>query len=420
MKQPAFVLASGSPRRRELLSRAGVPFVVRPAGADETARPGEDPVALARRLARAKAQAGAAALASGDPEWALGSDTVVALDGRDLGKPGGPDEAAAMLGRLSGRRHEVVTAWALASRTGEVREGHEVAGVTFRTLSPAEIEAYVATGDPLDKAGAYGIQGGAGRFVAGLEGDFDVVVGLPVAPVLRALVDCGVAPPFASEVALRRAVILGRIEAAARGAGRSPDEVTLVAVSKKQPVEAVRAAMAAGQRAFGENYVQEWRAKADALGAGPEWHFIGHVQRNKAKLLAAGVALVHGIDDARTAEALGRAAVGRAVGVLVQVNVAGEETKSGVAPEALGPLLETLRGLPGIEVRGLMTLPPPSGPGEARLHFARLRALRDDHATPDSPLPLLSMGMSGDFDAAIAEGATHVRVGTALFGPRPR
>ncbi len=420
MSQAVFVLASGSPRRRELLSGAGLAFVVRPAGADETQRPGEDAVSLARRLARAKAQAGAAALRDGDPEWALGSDTVVALEGEVLGKPAHPGEAAALLARLSGRRHEVVTAWTLASRAGVAQEGHEVAAVTFRPITANEIEAYVATGDPLDKAGGYGIQGGAGRFVAHLEGDFDVVVGLPVAPVLRALVACSAAPPFASEIALRLAVIRGRIEAAARGAGRSGEEITLVAVSKKQSVEAIGAAMAAGQRVFGESYVQEWRAKAGALATGPEWHFIGHVQRNKAKLLADGVALVHGIDDARTAEALGRAAAGRTVGVLAQVNVAGEVTKAGVAPQALGALLDAVRGVPGIDLRGLMTLPPPSGPGEARRHFARLRALRDVHATADSPLPVLSMGMSGDFDGAIAEGATHVRVGTALFGPRPQ
>jgi MAF protein len=411
---PAFVLASGSPRRRELLSACGADVVVRPVGVDETPRVGEDALDLARRLARAKAVAGAAAEG---PGWALGSDTVVVLDGEVLGKPADGGEAAATLRRLSGRRHEVITAWAVASRGGEVRVGHEVAGVRFRALSEAEIAAYVATGDPLDKAGAYGIQGGAGRFVEALEGEFDVVVGLPVGPVLDALVECGALPPYPSAIARRLAVVRGRIEAAARAAGRSAADVTLVAVSKTQPAEAVRAAMAAGQRAFGENYVQEWRAKADAIGPGPEWHFIGHLQRNKAKLVAQDVALVHGIDQVRTAEALGRAATGE-VPILVEVNVGGEASKSGVAPAELPALLDSLDAISGVRVRGLMAIPPPAGPGEARRAFERLRALRDAHATAGRPLPLLSMGMSGDYEGAIAEGATHVRVGTAIFGAR--
>lgn len=417
-----FVLASASPRRRQLLAGLGAAPVIRPVAVDETPRPGEHPVECARRLARAKATTAAAGLGAGDPEWALGSDTVVAVDGDILGKPADPGEAAAMLERLSGRRHEVVTAWALASRRGEVHVEHAVAGVRFRPLASAEIDAYVASGDPFDKAGAYGIQGGAGRFVEALDGGFDVVMGLPVEPVLRALARRGAVPPFPSDIALRRAALAGRIEAAARAAGRRGDDVTLVAVSKQQPAAAVRLALEGGQRVFGESYVQEWLEKADAIGGGPEWHFIGRLQRNKARFVAPAAALVHGLDSARTAEALGRhaVAVGRELPVLAQVNVAGEATKAGVAPDELAAFLDALSGIRGLAVRGLMTIPPPAGPGAARRCFAALRALRDACATPARPLPILSMGMSDDFEAAIAEGATHVRIGTALFGPRPR
>lgn len=169
------VLASGSPRRADLLRSAGFSFTVRPAGVEEWPFAGGSPVAYAASLARAKADAARA----GDDEVVLAADTVVVLDGSVLGKPGSPEEAAAMLRRLSGRRHEVVTA--VAVRQGGVRRcGHDRALVTFRSLEPDEIAEYVASGEPLDKAGAYAIQGAAAGFVERLEGCRDTVVGLPV------------------------------------------------------------------------------------------------------------------------------------------------------------------------------------------------------------------------------------------------
>ncbi len=398
------MLASGSPRRRAFLEGSGLEVVVRPVDLDETPRPGEDPVGFARRMAAEK-------VAAAEGEWALASDTVVTLDGRILGKPADADDAARMLGELAGRTHAVVTAWALRGpdRT-EVRESTTRVG--FRELTEAEVAAYVTTGDPLDKAGAYGIQSGAGAFVSSLEGTYDTVVGLPFGDVLAALVERGFVA-FPTDVARRAALIRGRIGGAGGGA-------RLVGASKRQPVEKLRDAVACGVVDLGESYVQEWRDKAP-LVEGVTWHFIGHLQRNKAKYLGPEVKLVHGVDSVRLAEALGKVAVrhGHLFRALVQVNAAGEATKGGVAPGQVGPLLEACDRVEGVEVVGLMTLPPDEGRVAARARFEALRRLRDELATPARPLPELSMGMSEDYELAVGEGATLVRVGTALFGPRP-
>jgi pyridoxal phosphate enzyme (YggS family) len=204
----------------------------------------------------------------------------------------------------------------------------------------------------------------------------------------------------------------------ARLRARLPGGVTLVAVSKTQPAAAIREAHAAGQRHFGENYAQEWREKADALADLPDlvWHFIGGLQTNKVKYLAGRVGWVHTVDRLALAEELSRrtAARGASLRVLLEVNVAGEAQKAGCAPGDVPRLAEAVRALPGLELRGLMCVPPAEG--DPRPHFARLRALRD--GLPGG-LPDLSMGMSADWEAGVAEGATLVRIGTAVFGARP-
>jgi pyridoxal phosphate enzyme (YggS family) len=195
-----------------------------------------------------------------------------------------------------------------------------------------------------------------------------------------------------------------------------PAGVTLVAISKTQPPEAVRQAYAAGQRHFGENYAQEWRDKADALADLPDlvWHFVGGLQTNKVKYLAPRAAWVHTLDRPELARELSRryAAKGAAVRALVEVNLGGEGQKSGCAPAEAPALVELARTLPGLEVAGLMCIPPPEQ--DPRPHFASLRALRDRLGLRE-----LSMGMSADWEVAVQEGATLVRVGTAVFGARP-
>jgi pyridoxal phosphate enzyme (YggS family) len=208
--------------------------------------------------------------------------------------------------------------------------------------------------------------------------------------------------------------IASRLEAVRGSLGPG---VTLVAVSKSQPAEAIREAYAAGQRDFGENYVQEWREKAEALDglAGLAWHFIGSLQTNKVKYLAGRVALVHTVDR----EELGREIAkrwekaGARARVLVEVNLGGEASKGGCAAGAVPSLVELLRALPALDVAGLTCIPPPEE--DPRPHFRELRALRDRLGLVE-----LSMGMSGDYPVAIEEGATIVRVGTAIFGERGR
>jgi pyridoxal phosphate enzyme (YggS family) len=215
-----------------------------------------------------------------------------------------------------------------------------------------------------------------------------------------------------------------RIAAAERAAGRPPGDVRLVAVSKKMIADDVRAALAAGQRVFGESYGQELRDKRAAMAAdtpAPEWHFIGPLQSNKVKYVAGQVALIHAVDSIALADAI--AARGVAQDCLVQVNVAAEPGKHGIAPAELPALLDHFAATPNLHCRGLMLIPPLAADPEAsRPHFAALRSLRDQHAASaraNVDLVELSMGMSDDVEVAIAEGATLVRVGTAIFGARP-
>jgi hypothetical protein len=217
--------------------------------------------------------------------------------------------------------------------------------------------------------------------------------------------------------------IRGRIDAAARRAGRDPAAVTLVAVSKTFPVETVRLAAGAGQADFGENRVQEALAKLEALNdLRPRWHLIGHLQRNKVSVAAGRFELIHSVDSSRLIEALEQRAAALEIRqrVLLQLNVAGEASKFGAPPEALGELIEALGAAPHLSCEGLMTIPPWSDdPEAARPHFARLRGLAGQLPETTNVRPLhLSMGMSGDFEVAVEEGATLVRVGSAIFGRR--
>ena len=200
------------------------------------------------------------------------------------------------------------------------------------------------------------------------------------------------------------------IERACAAAGRDPNSVRLVAVSKGQGTSKVRAAAAAGQRVFGESYAAEMKRKRLELAGLPEleWHFIGRVQTGNAKEISTAT-LVHGVGSLDQARALAK----RAATALLQLSLWDEATKNGFTEAELTRDLPAIRELPGLAVRGFMAIPPPDAP--ARAAFARVRALRDRHA-PD--LLELSMGMSGDYEDAIREGATLVRVGTAIFGPR--
>jgi pyridoxal phosphate enzyme (YggS family) len=215
-----------------------------------------------------------------------------------------------------------------------------------------------------------------------------------------------------------------RIGAAAGKAGRDPAGIRLVAVSKTHPAGAVREAHEAGQEVFGESKVQEAQAKIPLLPSPIEWHFIGHLQSNKIRKALPLFHLFHGVDNRKIAVEMDRIAgeCGCFARVLLEVNVSGEETKFGFPPARLRDELPELLALPRVQVLGLMTMAPYSvDPLEARPCFAALRRLRDDLEQQfGSPLPELSMGMSGDFEPAIEEGSTLVRIGTSIFGQRPK
>lgn len=213
-----------------------------------------------------------------------------------------------------------------------------------------------------------------------------------------------------------------RIRAAAESSGRSADTVRLLAVSKTWPADCVREAAIAGQRAFAENYLQEALPKIAALGdLGLEWHFIGPVQSNKTREIAAHFDWLHSLDRLKIAERLSaqRPADLPPLQVCLQVNVSGEESKGGCAPEEAPELARAVSSLPGLRLRGLMAIPEPTEDvALLRRRFARLRELRDGLNAGGLVLDTLSMGMSHDLEAAIMEGATIVRVGTAIFGQR--
>ena len=230
---------------------------------------------------------------------------------------------------------------------------------------------------------------------------------------------------MASAIADRLATIRARIAAAARSAGRDPSSIRLVAVSKTFSIEAVREAYAAGQREFGENRVQEALQKiASSADLGISWHLLGHLQTNKVKKAAPAFSTIHSVDSVELLQKIDAAATdaGRAPELLIQVDLAGEATKFGVAPADVPPLFDAAVRCRAARVTGLMTLPPiPESPEDARPWFRRLRELRDQWlamGVPPAMLAELSIGMSGDFEVAIEEGSTIVRVGTAIFGAR--
>lgn len=216
--------------------------------------------------------------------------------------------------------------------------------------------------------------------------------------------------------------VRSRIDAAACRAGRNPGEVELVAISKTYPAEKVGEAVEAGQELFGESRVQEALVKIPALPGRLRWHFIGHLQANKVRKALPLFELIHGVDTIEIARDIDRIAadLGLFPRILLEVNVSGEGSKHGFAPESLERGLEELLALPRVQVEGLMTMAPLAPEAEAsRPCFAALRALRDRLARQAGiPIPTLSMGMSGDYEVAVEEGATLVRVGSAIFGGR--
>lgn len=227
-----------------------------------------------------------------------------------------------------------------------------------------------------------------------------------------------------TSIAANIAAIRERIARAAGRAGRDPESIRLMAVCKTVGPERIREALDAGITLFGENYVQEAREKIPSLGGAAQWHMIGHLQTNKAKYVANLFDWVHSVDRPELARELDKRAArsGRRLNVLMEVNISGEASKNGIAPHQALELARQISVLPAVELRGLMTMPPYSdNPEDARPYFVSLRNLRDEivqAAIPGVSMDELSMGMTDDFEVAIEEGATIVRVGRAIFGER--
>jgi PLP dependent protein len=219
------------------------------------------------------------------------------------------------------------------------------------------------------------------------------------------------------------AEVRARIERAARASSRSPTDITLIAVSKGFPAPVVEQALHAGVEDLGENRAQEFEAKVAAVTGSARWHFVGRLQRNKVRVVVGACALIHSVDRPKVAEAISARAhtLGVVQDVLVEVNVSGEEAKSGVGKADAIAFSEEVAGLDALRVRGLMTIPPwPERPEDSASYYATLRDLRDELVRSAPEARELSMGMTRDFEVAVREGATLVRVGEAIFGPRPR
>ncbi|MBM2815714.1 MAG: alanine racemase domain protein [Ignavibacteria bacterium] len=229
------------------------------------------------------------------------------------------------------------------------------------------------------------------------------------------------------ELKKRFAEVFARVNEAARSANRNPYDIKIVSVSKTKPTTVIKLAIKAGIKIFGENYAQELRQKYDELNdseiAQPEWHFIGHLQTNKVKLIVPFVLMFHSVDSFHLAEEISKQAekYNRTIDILLQVNTSGEYSKSGCAPDEIFQLIKDVLKFQNIIIKGLMTIGTFSVDKDiARREFQLLRNLRDEARSrfPEVELKELSMGMTGDFEVAIQEGATYVRVGTAIFGDR--
>jgi len=228
-------------------------------------------------------------------------------------------------------------------------------------------------------------------------------------------------------IGTRFRLVKERIRKAALGCGRDPEEIKLVAVSKTVPVERIQEAIAAGATILGENYIQEARAKIESIGTGSiSWHFIGHLQTNKAKYAVRLFDIIHSVDSLKLAQELDRRArsIGKVQDILIQVNISHESTKSGIDPEKTIELIRSIAPLKNLSIRGLMTMPPYfNDPERTRPFFRALKELQElilREGIPNIEMTELSMGMTGDFETAISEGATIVRIGTAIFGERPK
>lgn len=400
------ILASQSPRRAEILKKAGYYFVSFPVNISEI--PNENLSLDEQIIDIAKRKALACLDQYPDKksdDIILASDTMVCLDHKAIGKPENEQDAFKTLKNLSGKIHEVKTAVILVDHQTKDQVSHvETSQVYFKKLADQQIWDYIKTGEPMDKAGSYAIQGFGGKFVEKFVGDYDNVVGLPLKAIEKIFVQKNWILQRSPLVEIKYKLQAGQ---------------NLLAVSKLQPLEKIVELYNQGQASFGENYIQEALEKIESLkNLNIEWHLIGSLQKNKVKYLKNHFAYLHAIDSVELLELIGKKSgeIGHQQKVFLQVNLAQETTKAGFDEQSLMANWDKFSALNHVKIVGLMTMPPLQNKAEDnRIYFRRLKNLADR-----LKLTELSMGTSQDYEVALQEGATWIRIGTVLFGERQK
>lgn len=400
------VLASQSPRRAEILKKAGYYFVSFPVFISEI--PNENLSLDEQIIDIAKRKALACLDQCPDKNSGniiLASDTMVCLENLAIGKPESEQDAFNTLKKLSGKMHEVKTAIILLDQQTKDLVSHiETSQVFFKNLADQDIWDYIKTGEPMDKAGSYAIQGLGEKFVEKFVGDYNNVVGLPLTALEKL---------FAQKNWNFEKSPLSQIKS------QLASGQNLLAVSKLQPVEKIRELANQGQHAFGENYIQEALEKIEALkDLNLEWHLIGPIQKNKVKYLKNNFAYLHAIDSLELAELISKKAseIDHVQNIFIQVNLASEATKAGFDETAVISAWENLTKLSNVKIVGLMTMPPlQNDAADNQVHFKKLKNLANRLKIKE-----LSMGTSHDYQVALKEGATWIRIGTVLFGERQK
>lgn len=404
------ILASQSPRRAEILKNAGFEFVSFPVNISEIPNENlsldDQIIDIARRKSRAcLVELEKQKISEG---LVLSSDTMVCLDERPIGKPESEQDAFNTLKKLSGRTHLVKTSLVVFDLQKKQEVSHlETTEVIFKSLTDDQIRAYIQTGEPLDKAGSYAIQGLGAAFVEKFVGDYDNVVGLPL-KAFKKIYD---------ELCETHISVLETVTNSLK-----PSQ-NLIAVSKLQPIEKIEKLLRQGQKAFGENYIQEALEKIEYFkkheaGSQIEWHLIGALQKNKVKYLRNNFSYIHSVDSVELAELIDKkaGAINYQQKIFLQVNVADEKTKAGFNLDNLKNHFNHLQSLKHLQVVGLMTMPPLQNKAEDnRIYFKQIFELGQQLG-----LKQFSMGTSHDYKVALEEGATWIRLGTVLFGERQK
>lgn len=418
-KPKQIILASQSPRRAEILKNAGYKFVSFPVSISEI--PNEN-LSLDDQIidiARRKGLASYEKLLAEKPvhhdvdlknDIIIASDTMVCFENKAIGKPNDENHAFTILKKLSGQTHYVKTAlFVYDLEASKIVSQIETSIVQFKNLSDKEILDYIQTGEPMDKAGAYAIQGLGAKFVEHFQGDYQNIVGLPLKRLENIFAD----QHWILECSKINEVYFKQVKEQLK------PQQHLLAVSKLQPISKIEALYKLGQKDFGENYIQEALAKIESLNTlDIQWHLIGPIQKNKVKYLKSNFAYIHSIDSYELAHLVSEKAlqINYKQKIFLQINLSQEPSKSGFTLNELTECWSKLTQLDGIHIVGLMTMPPLQNESEEnRSYFKNLSNLAQNLGLTE-----LSMGTSHDYEVALEEGATWIRLGTVLFGEREK